>query len=93
MAAKKVVGLGRVLLSNRERPILVEPRGSGVRGIMLRYAHEVRAAAEYFEDIPQMTLPDEMLRITEHILETKLEDFDSANLEDRLPHGVGGEAP
>jgi DNA end-binding protein Ku len=83
MAAKKIVGLGRIVLSNRERPILVEPMGTGLRGITLRYAHEVRAAAEYFEDIPQMTLPDEMLRITEHILETKLEDFDPAYLEDR----------
>jgi len=83
MAAKKVIGLGRVVLSNRERPILIEPMGSGLRGITLRYAHEVRAETEDFEDIPQMTLPDEMLRITEHILESKLEDFDPAYLEDR----------
>jgi DNA end-binding protein Ku len=30
-----------------------------------------------------MTLPEEMVRITEHILETKREDFDPAYLEDR----------
>src|SRR5215204_5645313 len=30
-----------------------------------------------------MELPDEMVRITEHILETKQEDFDTAYLEDR----------
>ena len=83
MAAKGLVGLGRVVLSNRERPILIEPMGSGLRGITLRYAHEVRDEAEYFADIPKMTLPDEMLRITEHILETKTEDFDPAYLEDR----------
>ena len=83
MAAKKVVGLGRIVLASRERPILVEPMGSGLRGITLRYAHEVRAESEYFAEIPRMTLPDEMLRITEHILETKLENFDPAYLEDR----------
>ena len=32
MAAKGLVGIGRVVLSNRERPILIEPRGSGLRG-------------------------------------------------------------
>jgi DNA end-binding protein Ku len=83
MASKGLVGLGRVVLANRERPILVEPMGSGLRGITLRYTHEVRDQAEYFSDIPQLTLPDEMLRITEHILETKTEDFDPAYLEDR----------
>ena len=83
MAAKGLVGLGRVVLANRERPILVEPMGNGLRGITLRYTHEVRDHAEYFSDIPQLTLPDEMLRITEHILETKTQDFDPAYLEDR----------
>src|SRR5947209_3331689 len=83
MASKGLIGLGRVVLANRERPILVEPMGSGLRGITLRYTHEVRDPAEYFADIPQLTLPNEMLRITEHILETKTEDFDPAYLEDR----------
>ncbi|MEA2880545.1 MAG: end-binding protein Ku [Hyphomicrobiales bacterium] len=83
VAAKGLVGLGRIVLASRERPILVEPMGSGLRGITLRYAHEVRDETEYFADIPKMTLPNEMLRITEHILETKTEDFDPAYLEDR----------
>ena len=83
MAEKKLVGLGRVVLASRERPILVEPLGNGLRGITLRYQHEVRNAAEYFADIHPMTLPDEMLQITGHILETKTEDFSPAFLEDR----------
>jgi non-homologous end joining protein Ku len=83
IAAKGLVGMGRVVLANRERPIIVEPMGTGLRGFTLRYAHEVRSEEEYFANIPQMTLPDEMLRITEHILETKTEDFDPAFLEDR----------
>ena len=83
MAAKGLVGLGRVVLANRERPIVDEPMGSGLRGITLRYTHEIRDQAENFADIPQMALPDDMLRITEHILETKTQDFDPAYLEDR----------
>ena len=39
------VGIGRVTLSRRERPVMVEPRGAGMALITLRAAEEVRAAA------------------------------------------------
>lgn len=83
MRGKDMVGMGRVVLSNRERPIIVEPMGDGLRGVTLRYAHEVRSAEEYFEEIPKITLPEEILSVAEHILETKTADFDTAYLEDR----------
>ena len=83
LSAKGVVGMGRVVLSNRERPIMLEPMGLGLRGITLRYRHEIRSEAEYFGNIPQMSLPKEMLSIAEHIVDIKLKDFDPACLEDR----------
>jgi non-homologous end joining protein Ku len=83
MRGKEMVGMGRVVLAKRERPIIVEPMGSGLRAMTLRYAHEVKSEAEYFAAIPEIDLPDEMLRVAEHILETKTADFDPAFLEDR----------
>jgi len=83
MRGKDVVGLGRVVLARRERPIILEPMGDGIRGTTLRYSHEIRHAADYFSDIPNLTLPDELLRIAEHIVETKTSDFDPMLLEDR----------
>jgi DNA end-binding protein Ku len=83
MAGKDVVGLAHVVLSNRERPIIIDPLGQGLRGITLRYAHEIRSEAEYFADIPEMMLPGEMVQVAEHIVETKTGDFDLAYLEDR----------
>jgi DNA end-binding protein Ku len=83
MRGKEMAGMGRIVLAKRERPIIIEPLGNGLRGMTLRYAHEVRSEAEYFADIPEIKLPDEMLRIAEHILETKTADFDPAFLEDR----------
>jgi len=83
MRGKNVVGMGRVVLARRERPIIVEPMGNGIRGITLRYSHEVREEAGYFADIQKLKLPDEMLRVAEHIVETKTSDFDPAYLEDR----------
>jgi DNA end-binding protein Ku len=42
MGGKGMAGMGRVVLSNRERPIVIEPMGKGLRGMTLRYAHEIR---------------------------------------------------
>jgi len=83
-----VVGLGRVVLSSRERPILLEPMGLGLRGVTLRFNHEVREAAEYFSDIPKMDLPKEMLKLAEHIIQTKGGDFDPAVLEDHYRNAM-----
>jgi DNA end-binding protein Ku len=88
MRHQDVVGLGRVVLSSRERPILIEPMGQGLRGVTLRFNHEVRDAAAYFDEIPEMVLPDEMLRLAEHIIQTKAGDFDPAVLEDHYRNAM-----
>src|SRR4029079_9198107 len=61
----------------------VQPIRTGLLGMTLRYAHEVRSEMDYFENIPDMRLPRDMVQLAEHILETKAEDFDAAYLEDR----------
>lgn len=88
LAETRLVGMGRVILSNRERPIIIEPMGRGLHGTTLHFGHEVRSEAEYFADIPKVTLPDDMLEIAKHILATKAADFDPAYLEDRYRTAV-----
>jgi DNA end-binding protein Ku len=83
MARTELVGMGHVVLLNRERPIIIEPMGKGLRGMTLRYTHEVRDETEYFSQVPELTLPQEMLGIAERILEAMKSDFDPARLEDR----------
>jgi len=83
MTSKNVFGMGRVVLARRERPILIEPMGAGIRGATLRFAHEIRSEVDYFSTISDLSLPKEMLRIAEHIVETKTTDFDPVFLEDR----------
>src|SRR3954454_4952734 len=83
MASKKMVGVGRVVLQKRERPILLEPFGKGLRGMTLRYPYEVRNEAEYFEDIPQLKIAPDMLKLAEHIIETKAGAFEPAEFVDR----------
>jgi DNA end-binding protein Ku len=83
MTAKGMVGMGRVVLSKRERPIMIMPMGKGLLGMTLHYAHEVRSEADYFSDIQEMILPADMLQIAERIVEMKTENLDPALLEDR----------
>jgi DNA end-binding protein Ku len=88
MKGKGMVGLGRVVMSKRERVIALEPHGKGLIGTTLRYPYEVRNADEYFEDIPDINVPDEMLTLAEHILETKSGDFDPAQFKDHYEEAL-----
>ena len=49
--AKVMVALGRVVLSRREHVMMLEAFDKGLLSTVLRYAHEVRDQAVYFEDI------------------------------------------
>jgi DNA end-binding protein Ku len=62
--------------------------GSGLRGVTLRFAHEVRSEADYFSDIPEMKLPAEMMRLAQHIIKTKSENFDASMLEDHYRNAL-----
>ncbi len=49
----------------------LEPRGKGIMGTLLRYPYEVRNEAEYFEDIPNIKTPKDMLDLAKHIVNSK----------------------
>jgi DNA end-binding protein Ku len=83
MREKDVVGIGRVVLYRRERPIMLQPRGKGLVATTLHYAYEVRDDADYFEDINDVDVPEEMLDLATHIIGRKLSHFDPKRFEDR----------
>ena len=88
MRGKDMVALGRVVISKREHVIALEPYGKGLLGTTLRYPYEVRNPAEYFEDIADVKLAPDMLKLAEHILETKATDFDPSKFVDRYEDAV-----
>jgi DNA end-binding protein Ku len=83
MREKNVVGIGRVVLYRRERPIMLEPRGKGLVATTLHYAYEVREDADFFEDIDDVEVPEEMLDLATHIIQRKMSHFDPKRFEDR----------
>ena len=83
MRQEGLVGIGRVMLYRRERLLMLEPRGEGIVGTTLRYANEVRDAADYFDDIPDARIARDTLELAKHILHTKKAKFDPSKFKDR----------
>jgi len=83
-----MVGLGRVVLTRRERVMMLEAFGKGLLATSLRYAYEVRDHDAYFEDIPELKLPAEMSRLAGHIIETKTAHFDPKRFEDHYENAL-----
>ncbi len=83
MKGKNVVALGRIVLARRERVIALEPFEKGLLGTTLRYPYEVRSATDAFDDIEDVKISGEMLKLAQHILETKMDEFDPSKFEDQ----------
>jgi len=77
-----MVALGRVVFTNREHVISLEPRGKGLMGVTLRYPYEVRDEKDYFDDIPNESVPKDMLELATHIVQTKAGHFKPDKFED-----------
>jgi DNA end-binding protein Ku len=78
-----MVAIGRLVLTNREHIIALEPLDKGLMGTLLRYPYEVRDQGEYFDDIEDVKITKDMLDLAKHIVEQKKAEFDPAKFEDR----------
>src|ERR1700744_5962504 len=77
------VAIGRVVLTNREHIVALEPLGKGLMGTLLRYPYEVRSEKEYFDDIQDVKVTKDMLDLAKHIVEQKSASFEPEQFEDR----------
>ncbi|HKS17948.1 MAG TPA: Ku protein [Bradyrhizobium sp.] len=77
------VAIGRVVLTNREHIIALEPLDNGLMGTLLRYPYEVRGEKEYFDDIQNVKITKDMLDLAKHIVEQKSASFEPDKFEDR----------
>src|ERR687888_1429942 len=82
------VAIGRVVLTNREHIIALEPLDKGLMGTLLRYPYEVRAAEEYFDDIQDVKITKDMLDLARHIVEQKSASFEPEQFEDRYEQAL-----
>ncbi|MFB6458677.1 Ku protein [Bradyrhizobium tunisiense] len=76
------VAIGRVVLTNREHIIALEPMDKGLVGTLLRYPYEVRSEAEYFDEIQDVKVTKDMLDLAKHIVNQKAGRFEPDKFED-----------
>ena len=88
MRSEKMVGLARVVLYRRERLMMLEPRDKGIAAMTLRFANEVHASSNYFDEIPDAAIPKEMLELAKHIIEKMTGKFRPEEFQDRYENAV-----
>ena len=88
MRARKMVGLARVVLYRRERILMLEPRGKGIMAHTLHYENEVRDDRDYFQDIRNIELSDDLVDLASHIIDTKKSRFDPGEFKDRYEEAL-----
>ncbi len=88
MKNKERVALARVVLSNREHMVALEPRGKGLIATTLRYPYEVRDETEFFDDIMTPKISKDMVELAEHILETKAAHFEPEKFTDEYENAL-----
>ncbi len=88
MRGKNMAALGRVVLSKRERVIMLQPWEKGLLGTTLRYPYELRDAKDYFYDIADVKVEPDLLSLAQHILKTKEARFDPTKFIDRYEQAV-----
>src|SRR5882762_5764219 len=77
-----MAAIGRVVLTNREHIISLEPLENGLMGTLLRYPYEVRDEKEYFDEIQDVKVTKDMLDLAKHIVTQKTADFEPEKFED-----------
>jgi DNA end-binding protein Ku len=83
MRESGVAALAQTVLFRRLRTVLIRPQGKGMIATTLHYDHEIRSAAEAFSDIAEIKIKGEMLKLAEHIIDTKKGSFEPSSFEDR----------
>lgn len=83
MRASEKVALGRLVMSQRERLVALEPREDGIVATTLRTRDEVRDWAPIFGDIAKAKADPDMIQIAEKIIAQKSTDFDPSEFDDR----------
>ena len=57
-------------------------------GVTLRYPYEIRKEDDYFGDIPDEKIPNDMLELATHIVDSKTGDFEPAKFADQYEDAV-----
>lgn len=76
MAAQKMVDIFKLVLSRRERAVMLEPRGKGIVLWTLRYGDEIRDEDAYFGGIGAETADPDMMPLVQQLIKQETKHWD-----------------
>jgi DNA end-binding protein Ku len=82
------VALARIVLTNREHIIAIEPLGKGLLGTTLRFPYELRDEEDYFTEIKNPRISKDMVELATHILDSKAAHFDPSKFKDEYENAL-----
>jgi Ku protein len=88
MKDKNRVALAKIVMAHREHIIALEALGKGLLGTTLRFNYEVRNERDYLADIPSPRVTRDMVKLAEHILDTKATHFDPRKFKDEYENAL-----
>jgi DNA end-binding protein Ku len=88
MRREKKAGVGRLVLSSRERAVLLSPRGKGIMIRTLRAPEEVRREGAYFEEIEEGPLDESAIALARQIVTQRTAEFDPKMFADRYQEAL-----
>lgn len=75
MDAQKMVGISRLVITRRERAVMLEPRGKGIVLWTLRYGDEIRDEENYFEGIGDGKADPDMMPLVQKLIRKQKQDW------------------
>jgi DNA end-binding protein Ku len=75
MAAEDMVGISRLVISRRERAVMLEPRGKGIVLWTLRYGDEVRDEESYFASVDDEPADGELMPLIQQLIKKQTQHW------------------
>ncbi|SEI14956.1 DNA end-binding protein Ku [Rhizobium tibeticum] len=75
MESQDMVGISRLVITRRERAVMLEPRGKGIVLWTLRYGDEVRDEETYFEGIGDETADSDMMPLIGQLIKKQTQHW------------------
>ncbi|TCL65832.1 Ku protein [Rhizobium sp. BK251] len=75
MESQDMVGISRLVITRRERAVMLEPRGKGIVLWTLRYGDEVRDEDPYFAGIGDETADSDMMPLVQQLIKKQTQHW------------------
>jgi DNA end-binding protein Ku len=75
MQSQDMVGISRLVITRRERAVMLEPRGKGIVLWTLRYGDEVRDEDTYFAGIGDETADSDMMPLVQQLIKKQTQHW------------------